>query len=37
MRTDMEVLIALIVLVAALSLERSRPSPEVVRIRTRKD
>ncbi len=33
----MEVLIALIVLAAGLMLERSRPAPEPVRARVRRD
>jgi hypothetical protein len=33
----MEVLIALIVLAVGLSLERSRPAAEVVRVRARND
>ena len=33
----MEVLIALIVLVAGLVLERTRPSAEVIRVRSRND
>jgi hypothetical protein len=33
----MEVLIALIVLVAGLALERTRPSAEVIRVRSRND